>query len=82
MRVAVDFIEDEWIQEMIKSRFSLFIQNHILPLEPDGPIHVVGSIGSIFAGLFQEVLAREGLTAGEFVKDPARKLFEMHLQHE
>lgn len=82
VRVAVDFIEDDWIQKMIKSRFSLFIQNHILPLEPEGPIQVVGSIGSIFAGLFQEVLAMEGLTAGEFVKNPARKLFEMHLQHE
>jgi hypothetical protein len=47
-----------------------------------GPIHVVGSIGTIFADLFRKALEINELKPGTFIKDPARRLFEMHLQHE
>ncbi len=81
-KVAVQHQHDSWIQQMVQERFILFIRNHVLPLHPQGPIHEVGSIGTIFADLFRNVLEKNGLKAGDFIKDPARRLFEMHLQHE
>jgi hypothetical protein len=59
----------------------MFIRRHILPLEPKGAIHVVGSIGCIFASLISQEMAKHNLTTGEFIKDPARRLFERHHEH-
>jgi hypothetical protein len=81
-RVAVMFQDHPWIKEMISSRFKEFVRIHLLPLSPQTPVHIVGSIGSIFAGLMTAELAAAGLTAGHFIKDPARKLFEQHLKQE
>lgn len=82
VEVAVQYKEDAWMQNMISERFSLFVKNHLLPLRPNGPIQVVGSVGTIFASLFQKVLEKNNLVPGAFIKDPARRLFEMHLLYE
>jgi hypothetical protein len=81
-KVAAAFSTHPWVVKAVWERFSLFIQYHILPLEPEGPIQVVGSVGTIFAGLFREVLEHHGLLAGEFIQDPARRLFEIHIENE
>ena len=80
-RVAVAFQEDPWIKTLVTSRFSLFINRHVLPLAPNGQIHVVGSIGSIFASLINEELVKNQLTVGNFIQDPAKRLFERHHEH-
>jgi len=80
-RVAVKFQEDFWIKTLIASRFDLFIKKHVLPLAPDGQIQVVGSIGSIFASLINQELVNNQLTAGNFIQDPAQRLFERHHEH-
>ncbi len=82
VKMAVQHQDHEWIQQLVQERFMVFIRNHVLPLQPDGPVHVVGSIGTIFADLFRKALDKNGLKPGNFIRDPARRLFEMHLQHE
>jgi hypothetical protein len=81
-RVAVIHQDHLWVKEMVASRFKEFVKRHILPLAPQSPVHFVGSIGTIFAGLMTAALAAEGLIAGDFIKDPAKKLFDRHLKHE
>jgi glucosamine kinase len=80
-RVAVLFQEHPWVKDLVSSRFKLFVKRHLLPLSPDGQVHIVGSIGCIFAGLIQQELENSGLSAGKFVKNPAHRLFEIHLEH-
>lgn len=80
-RVAVLFQEHPWVKDLVSSRFKLFIKRHVLPLAPEGPVHIVGSIGCIFGGLIQLELKHHGLTAGKLVKNPAHRLFEIHLEH-
>lgn len=80
-RVAVRFHDDPWITDLVASRFQLFIHRHILPLLPDSEIHIVGSIGCIFASLISNELDKAGLRSGTFIKDPALKLFERHLKY-
>ncbi len=79
-RIAADHIAHPWIVDMVRSRFDLFVWRHVMPLAPEGPVHVVGSIGCIFEGLFRDVLAKAGLEAGLFLTDPAERLFEMHIE--
>lgn len=80
-RVAVLFQDHPWIKEMVCSRFRLFVKRHVVPLFPPGPVHIVGSIGCIFAGLIKHELENNGLKAGQFIKDPTHRLFEIHLGH-
>ncbi len=70
--------QDEWLAAQVRERFALFIRTHLLPLRPPGPVHVVGSVGCIFADLFEAELSRAGLTAGRFIREPAETLFELH----
>lgn len=81
-RVAVLFQEHEWIKSLVASRFKLFVKRHLVPLNPGEAVHIVGSIGCIFARLIRHELEESGLTAGQFIKDPAHRLFERHLAHE
>lgn len=80
-RVAADHIDHPWIRECIAGRFQVFIDKHLKPLSPSGPVHVIGSIGYIFASILREALERNGLTAGQILQDPSRQLFEYHLSH-
>lgn len=80
-RLAVLHQEHEWIQELVSSRFNVFISKHVAPLHPDREVHIVGSIGCIFASLIQKELEKHGLTAGTFITNPARRLFERHTEH-
>jgi hypothetical protein len=79
--VAVAWKEDLWIKELVRHRFTLFVKRHILPLAPQGPVHIVGSIGCIFAGLIQQELEDKGLVTGQWIKNPSRRLFEIHMEH-
>lgn len=81
-RVAVLFQEHEWIENLVASRFKLFVKRHLVPLSPGEVVHIVGSIGCIFARLIKHELEESGLKAGLFIKDPAHRLFERHLAHE
>ncbi len=81
-KVAAEHQANAWVQQLVLSRFELFIKNHLLALHPVGPIQVIGSVGTIFAGLFQKALENNDLQPGTFIKDPAQRLFEMHLQYE
>lgn len=80
-RFAVLHQEHEWIQDLVSARFSVFISRHVVPLHPNGDVHVVGSIGCIFASLIKRELEKHGLSAGTFIKDPARLLFERHAEN-
>ncbi|MBK9981446.1 MAG: hypothetical protein IPP15_03300 [Saprospiraceae bacterium] len=81
-QVAADMKDDPWIGELVKSRFRLFLNKHLLPLKPLGPVHFLGSIGCIFADLIENELAHNALKAGIFLKDPSYRLFTMHENHE
>ncbi|MEP6647256.1 MAG: hypothetical protein ABJC12_09200 [Saprospiraceae bacterium] len=80
--VAVAMKDHPWLKNIVITRFDLFIRNHLLPLYPAGQVHVVGSIGCIFADLIENELVKNGLSAGEFIKDPGYRLFTMHVNHE
>lgn len=81
-RIAVLFQEHPWVKDMVCSRFKLFVKRHLIPLAPSGPVHIVGSIGCIFAGLLKSELENAGLTLGKIIKDPINLLFETHKEHE
>ena len=81
-RFAVLHQEHEWIKELVSDRFNVFISRHVVPLCPNRDVHVVGSIGCIFASLIKKELEKHGLSAGSFIKNPARRLFERHAEHE
>lgn len=80
-RVAVLYQEHPWIKDLVTSRIKLFVKRHVTPLAPVGPVHIVGSIGSIFAGLLKKELEDAGLTLGKTIKDPIHRLFETHKEH-
>ncbi len=77
-RFISDYTGEEWLTTLVRERFALFTRTHVLPLHPDGPVHVIGSVGCIFADLFEAELTRAGLTAGRFIREPAETLFELH----
>jgi hypothetical protein len=80
-RVAVLYQEHPWIKDLVSSRFKVFVKTHVTPLAPTGPVHIVGSIGCIFAGLLKKELEYAGLTLGNMIKEPIHRLFETHLEH-
>jgi N-acetylglucosamine kinase-like BadF-type ATPase len=80
-QVAVLHQQHPWVKELVSMRFKLFVKRHVVPLSPTGPVHIVGSIGCIFASLIEHELASCGLKAGNFIKDPAQRLFETHLNY-
>lgn len=77
-KVAVVFQENSWIQDLVSSRFRLFVKRHVVPLSPIGPVHIVGSIGCIFAGLISQELKNSQFETGTFIKEPVTRLFEIH----
>ncbi len=81
-KVAVASHHHPWVKELVSQRFGLFVKHHLVPLLPVGPVHILGSIGCIFAGLIEKELVHHGLKAGQFIKDPSYKLFEMHINHD
>jgi hypothetical protein len=81
-QVAVIHQHNEWILDLIRSRLNLFLKNHLLPLKPIEPVHVLGSIGCIFAGLIKKEFSSHSLQAGTFLKDPSYRLFTIHSNHE
>lgn len=80
-KVAVLYQDHPWIKEMVSTRFKLFVKRHVTPLSPTGPVHIVGSIGCIFAGLLKKELEDTGLTLGKIIKEPIHRLFETHQEH-
>ena len=80
-KVAVLHQEHPWVKDTIGARFKLFVKRHIIPLDPQGPVHIVGSIGCIFAGLLKKELENTGLTLGNIIKEPIHRLFETHQEH-
>lgn len=80
-RVAVKMSDNAWIRDLVRSRFRLFLKNHLLPLEAVEPVHILGSIGCIFADLIETELTNNALKAGVFLKDPSYRLFTMHVEH-
>jgi hypothetical protein len=80
-KVSSGFYDHPWMMQLISERFDLFIRRHVLPLSPDGPVHVLGSIGCIFTDLMKQQLKVHGLMPGQFIRDPSFPLFEMHIQH-
>ena len=81
-KVAVGLHDHPWIKELVTERVSLFVKRHLVPLSPIGAVHILGSIGCIFAGLIEKELIHHGLKAGQFIQDPSYRLFEMHLEHD
>ncbi len=82
VEVAVHHKENQWMQDLMASRLSLFIERHLAPLKPEGPIHIIGSIGAIFADLLTSELKKFGFAPGQFIRNPSHKLFESHISNE
>ena len=76
VRGIADVQRDPWLSDLLSSRFATFIETHLVPLQPEGPIHVVGSIGYIFSVLVQRQLEHAGFTTGQFIRDPVQAIFE------
>ena len=81
-KVAVGLHDHPWIKDLISERFRQFVKIHVVPLSPLGPVHILGSVGCIFAGLIEKELNHARLKAGMFIQNPAFRLFEMHLNHD
>lgn len=82
VKTAVELKDHPWISGLIQSRFEIFIQRHILPLQSEGPVHILGSIGCIFDSLMKVTLEKNGLSAGKFIRDPSHLLFQRHLDND
>jgi hypothetical protein len=67
---------DPWISTLLSNRFSIFIETHLAPLTPEGPVHVIGSIGYIFSALVRDALQQAGFMPGHIIRDPVQILFE------
>ncbi len=81
-RVAVGLHDHTWIKNLVTERFHLFVKRHLVPLAPMGPVHILGSIGCIFAGLIEKELTHHSIRTGQLIKDPSHRLFEMHISHD
>jgi N-acetylglucosamine kinase-like BadF-type ATPase len=68
--------EDPWINTLIRKCISGFISTHLTPLQPTGPVHLVGSIGYIFSGIVLDELVQAGYVPGTVIRDPVQLLFE------
>ncbi len=80
-RIAGQQQANPWIRDLLLDRFHAFMDLHLGPLSPEGPVHVVGSIGFIFAGLIRPELEKRGWHPGKFIQDPGQQLFELHTKH-
>lgn len=67
---------DPWVATLVSHCFSSFIYTHLIPLQPVGPIHLIGSVGYIFSALIQHELIKAGLIPGSIIRDPVQQLFE------
>lgn len=81
-RIAVDHIGHPWVIDLVRKRFNLFITTHLAPMKQEGKIQIVGSIGYIFAGLIRQELERSGYEPGEWIRHPAKRLFDLHTNDE
>lgn len=79
-RFAVEAKDHSFIQSMISDVFDEFVQKVILKyqLAPNTPIHFVGTIGYIFQNRMEQILERNHLVPGQFVKKPINNLIEYH----
>jgi N-acetylglucosamine kinase-like BadF-type ATPase len=76
VRGIADVQDDRWVNQLLRECFSSFITTHISPLKPDGPVHVIGSIGYIFSASVKREFEHAGFSTGQFIRDPVQALFE------
>lgn len=69
---AVTHQEHPFIQNLIKTRFEVFLERQITPYQGVGaqPIHFVGSVAFGFQNLLKEVIEARGWQLGQVLKSP------------
>ena len=72
--------EDEFIKKIIVSQMQSFVDNYILQFDDahEVPVHFVGSIAFYLKTELAEVLAANGLKAGNILRRPIDGLIEYH----
>lgn len=74
--------EHPFIQNLIKSAFTEFIQKHILPYKSSTglPIHSIGSIAFYFQKEWRDIILKFGYTPGKVEQEPTAGLITYHLK--
>ncbi len=68
------------VREMVTNEFSRFLQRNVLPYDrPDLPINFVGGIANNFTAEITAACQLCGLTLGEIVANPAKRLLKYHI---
>ena len=79
---AGDHIRHDWISNTVRNCLKEFVDLHIAPLQPQGPVSFVGSIASAFEDILREIILHSGLECGVILKDPLESLIKYHLTNE
>ncbi len=83
MPVIVEFKDEPYIIEMVKSGFDYFVQNHVLCFRNcrEVDVNFVGSIAHFFETELREVCDKHGIRLSNIVRRPIDGLIRYHLQH-
>lgn len=73
-------IEDVFLQKLVDSAFSTFIQRHLssYPHFRDYPLYFVGSVAYHFQHRLKKCVAQEGLQVGQILKAPFPQLLKQY----
>ncbi|MFN3530628.1 MAG: hypothetical protein ACK417_11960 [Bacteroidia bacterium] len=76
-RVLSDFIDEPYVQELVKASFKRFFEVHVMRYARvhDLPIHFVGSIAYHFGPILDEVMTELRLHKGKVLKKPVHELY-------
>lgn len=82
-RFAIENKDTTYMQGIINTGLSLFIENHVLQFEnaQEVPIHFVGSIAFYLKEELTHILTEKGLTTGKILKRPIDGLVHHHKEH-
>lgn len=83
MPFVVRFKGDPLVSDWVKEGFHLFLKNQVVcyPEHREVPIHFVGSIAHYLREELQESLQAKGMSLGNIVQKPARRLANYVFEH-
>ncbi len=72
--------EEEYLQELVKNAFEIFIKEHILNynIVKEISFNCVGSVGFYFQDLLKEVVENNNLKMGKVIQSPIEGMIDFH----
>jgi glucosamine kinase len=81
MRLIHRFIDQDYVQDMIREGKGRFLDTHVMcyPEAKSVPIHFIGSVAHFFSDILQEEVEKRGLIMGTILKKPIDGLVNYHI---